>query len=453
MSRMRSVLLNILTSLTITLAGCGGGSDTPPPPPSGPTITNFVADRSAYWVGEQAQLTVAFSNGTGRLEPDGIAVTSGQTITTPMLSVPIRYQLIVTDGTTSVTRSLDLAVSYRDRLRQIAMPFARGEHQAVRLPDDRVLIIGGEDNSNAFPSSVYAFNPGTETFTPFAELATGRVGFVALALYDGDVLVVGGSRALTGAPDAELINHATGAVAATHGAPQRIRHDAAATLLMDGRVFICGGRAPTAPETTVELYDPATGTFSLLTGTLHVGRSRHTVTRIDQRRLLIYGGLTIDGQPAPPEIYDVVAGTSAVLPAAENIARSNHEAITLQDGGILIIGGEDHDQAPIANVLRFDPGSGTFAPYATLATARSATAVNRLLDGRVFIAGGVYGLRSFDITSTTEFLADAAQRRDGPAMNVARRDFTVTRLNSGKLLIVGGLGGNLWPLSSAEIFE
>jgi hypothetical protein len=141
------------------------------------------------------------------------------------------------------------------------------------------------------------------------------------------------------------------------------------------------------------------------------------------------------------------------LPAPETVARGNHRAITLQDGGILLLGGEDYDQMPLATVLRFDPGSSTFAPYATLATPRSATAINRLVDGRLFIAGGVTGLLSSESTNTTELLTDTAQRHDGPAMSVRRRDHTVTRLNSGKLLVVGGLGTDMWPLSSAEIYE
>jgi hypothetical protein len=359
----------------------------------------------------------------------------------------------VTDGSTTVSRNLDLQVRYRDRLRSVPMPFARGEHAAVRLPDDRVLIVAGEGDTNAFPETVYAFHPGTETFSPFAQLSTGRVGFIALALNSGDVLLAGGVRALNGAPEAEVINHLTGAVTPTQNPPRRSRYQAAATLLMDGKVFICGGLVSSLADNTVEVYDPDTRTFTLLPGTLQVGRILHTVVRIDQRRLLIYGGLTSTEQPAPPEIYDIVTGASTVLTLPEPGVRANHEAITLQDGGILIIGGEDYGQMPLTTVLRFDPGSSTFSRYATLATARSATAVNRLLDGRVFITGGVSGVLSSDATDTTETLSDTAQRHDGPSMSVRRRDHTVTRLNSGKLLIVGGLGTNLWPLASAEIFE
>jgi hypothetical protein len=448
---MKTSLHAILMASVLALGGCGGDNSTPPP--AGPTITTFSADAASYWLGEQARLTAVFSHGTGTLEPDGITVTSGQTVTTPILSTPIVYRLVVTDGATTVTRALNLDVRYRDRLRAVPMPFSRGEHRAVHLPDDRVLIIGGEDETNLFPSRVYAFNPATETFAPFAELSSGRTGHIALSLHTGEVLVTGGARAVLASPDAELINHATGAVTPTLTSPARRRIHAAATLLMDGKVFICGGLSGAPATDSVEVYDPETRTFTLLPGTLQVARFMHTVVRIDQRRLLVYGGFTSGSQPAPPEIYDVVAGTSTVLPAPEPVARGNHRAITLQDGGILLLGGEDYDQMPLATVLRFDPGSSTFAPYATLATPRSATAINRLVDGRLFIAGGVTGLLSSESTNTTELLTDTAQRHDGPAMSVRRRDHTVTRLNSGKLLVVGGLGTDMWPLSSAEIYE
>jgi hypothetical protein len=70
-----------------------------------------------------------------------------------------------------------------------------------------------------------------------------------------------------------------------------------------------------------------------------------------------------------------------------------------------------------------------------------------------FTSGGVTGLLSSQVTETTELLGAGGARRDGPSMGIPRRDHTVTRLNSGKLLIVGGLGTNVVPIASAEIYE
>lgn len=450
---MRIIARTAFMAAAALLAACGGGESPAPAPPAGPTIASFTADAPLYYMGEQARLTAVFSNGTGRLQPDDIPVTSGQAIATEALTSPIQYRLVVSDGTTSVSRTLDLQVRYRDRVRAIAMPFARGEHRAVKIAGGRVLVIGGEDDGNVFPRQVPAFDPATETFAPFAELSSGRVGHTAIQLYTGEVLVTGGIIALTGAPGAETIHPTTGVVTATANPPARNRVWAAATLTMDGQAFICGGLVGVARDDTVETYDPQTRSFSLLPGRLQVGRMQHRVVRIDTRRFLVYGGHTADMQPAPPEIYDMASGTSTVLPLPESTVRANHAAITLENGGILIIGGEDHDQQPVSEVLRFDPATSTFSHYATLALGRSGPAINRLLDGRVIITGGITGMASSSSTDSIELLTDTAQRQDGPRMGVARREHTITRLDNGKLLIIGGLQPNGWPLASAEIYE
>lgn len=79
--------------------------------------------------------------------------------------------------------------------------------------------------------------------------------------------------------------------------------------------------------------------------------------------------------------------------------------------------------------------------------------VDRLVDGRLLVAGGVTGIRSTDLTASTELFSATGIRTDGPAMGVSRRNHSITRLNSGKLLVIGGLGTDLWPLASAEIYE
>lgn len=434
------------------LGGCGGGGGGGGSPPSNdPAIDQFSSDRSAYYVGEDARLTAVFKNGTGLIKPDDIPVQSGQTVTIGSLTASTRYQLVVSNGTQTVTRDLNMSVSYRERMRAVPMPFARAEHAAVRLLDGRVLIFGGGDNSSAYPDSVWAFDPRTEQFTQISTLATGRVGFVSRSLNNGDVLIVGGERSLTGAPAAELIDGRTGAVTPIPNAPHHNRLFAAATLLMDGTLLICGGTRGGA-DNTVEIYDPVARTFTLLPGTMAVGRMDHTAVRIDQRRILIYGGFTVDGQAAPPEIFDPVSGTSTLLPAAEPDVRARHTAHTMQDGGVLIIGGENVDGQPTNSVLRFDPASGAFQPFTSFATPRSHLALGRLVDARILVTGGTPGIAS-EGTNTTELMTVEGVRRDGPTMSHGRFLHTVTVLQNGKLLIVGGLDASRAALASAEIFE
>ncbi len=437
----------------VFLSGCGGGGGgSTSQPPSGPVITQLTSDRSAYHVGDSAQLTAVFANGTGVLQPDDVPVQSGQPVTISGLTQNIRYKLVVTNGGQSVSRDLDLIVSYREHMRAIEMPFARAEHAAATLQDGRVIIFGGEDNGSVFPSSVWAFDPGTERFSQIGELATGRVGFVSVTLFDGDVLVAGGLRALTGSPGAELIDGDTGASSSLPNAPQRERVFAAASLLLNGTVLISGGLKGAIPDNTVEIYDPANDTFTLLPGPLQVARAEHTSVRINERRVLIYGGYTVDGQPAPPELYDPVAATSTLLPAAEPGARARHVAHTMIDGGVLILGGVDADDQPVNSILRFDPAASTFSSFASMATPRASFGVGRLVDSRLLIAGGTHSMSGAG-TDTTEIVAVDGGRRDGPVMTRTRFLHTVTPLRSGKVLVVGGLDEGRRVIQGAEVFE
>lgn len=441
-----------ILTIGIFLCGCGGGGGSASAPPASPVINRFTSDRSAYHVGDNAQLTAVFANGSGVLQPDDVPVQSGQPVTIDGLTQTIRYKLVVTSGGQSVSRELDLNVSYRERMRAIDMPFARAEHAAATLRDGRVIIFGGEDNGSVFPNSVWVFDPGTERFSQIGELATGRVGFVSVTLFDGDVLVAGGLRALTGSPGAELIDGDTGVSSPLPNAPQRERVFAAASLLLNGTVLISGGLRGAIPDNTVEIYDPANDTFTLLPGSLQVARAEHTSVRINERRVLIYGGYTVDGQPAPPELYDPVAATSTLLPAAESGARARHVAHTMIDGGVLILGGLDADDQPMSSILRFDPASSTFSPFASMATPRASFGVGRLVDSRLLLPGGTHSIAGAG-TDTTEIVGVDGGRRDGPVMTRPRFLHTVTPLRSGKVLIVGGLDEARRAVAGAEVFE
>lgn len=439
--------------LALLLCACGGGGGTDSPSEV-PSIVQFGADRSSYFVGERAQLTARFENGTARIEPGGIPVQDGQSVTSLALGYgPNEVELIVSDGVTTATRKLTLNGTYRDRMRTIEVPFARGEHAALRLADGRVLVAGGEDASGTLPASLWVFDPATERFADFgATLSTGRVGFTATRLNDGTVLVAGGERGLTAAPSAEIIRPADRTVIPTASEMQRSRTFAAATLLADGRVCLSGGTGLAAGD-TVEIYDPATGRFTLLAGRLSFGRYAHTATPLDGSRVLIYGGFTASQQPAPPEIYDVATGTSTPLPAIEAHARGNHVAHRMPDGSVLIIGGEDGDATTLTSVVRFDPATGLLAPFASLATPRALLALGQLADARLLLVGGNTGQPDDDVTNTTETLAADATRRDGPVMSRARWLHTATPLVDGRLLILGGLDADRRPIAGAEVYE
>ena len=444
----RALLSAMLLLLLTSLAGCGSDDESKDPD------IRLQADSSSYFVGETAKLTATFPKGTGRIEPGDIPVTSGQTITTPILTTNIRYTLTVTEAGERSRRSLDLNVRYRERVRAVAAPFARSEHVAIPLADGRVVIFGGEDAGSALPDTMYVFDPEDETFEHFGSLSSGRVAFTAIALYDGDILVYGGITGLTAAPRVEIIDGETGAVSVPADQPTHTRIYAAASKLMDGRVLISGGMRSGQPYSqTVERYDPQTQMFTLLPGGLNVGRAGHTMARINDRAFLVYGGATLNAVPAPPELYDPATGNSTTLTTPESNGRLDHLVHTMRDGTVWIIGGQDFDGQPLHSVQRFDPATSTFLQSFNMATPRNSTALARLADARVLIVGGHTTASASSATLTTEILGLPTERRDGPQMSVKRWFHTATTLPNGKVLIFGGLDGQQRVLSSAEIFE
>ena len=90
-----------------------------------------------------------------------------------------------------------------------AMHFARRQHNAVILPDGKVLIVGGSsgsgfDNSSTPVLPTEMWNPATGAFTVMASIATYR-GYhsTAVLLPDGRVLSAGGN---VGGPNAQLFS-------------------------------------------------------------------------------------------------------------------------------------------------------------------------------------------------------------------------------------------------------
>ena len=117
------------------------------------------------------------------------------------------------------------------------MTTPRTGHTATLLPDNRVLVAGGNDGSAL--SSAELYDPATDTWSGTDSLATARGSHTATRLPDGRVLVVGrynnGSLA-----SAELYDPATYAWSAAGSlAVARVGHTA--TLLPDGRVLVAGG--------------------------------------------------------------------------------------------------------------------------------------------------------------------------------------------------------------------
>ena len=126
---------------------------------------------------------------------------------------------------------------------QARTPESLGGQTTTRLPDGRLLRLGGED-SNGATWKASLFDPSTQTtFTLAGRMFEARAWHTATILPDGGVLIVGG-RGATGEPlsSAERFDPGTETFAQVEmpDALPRVGHTA--TLLTDGRVLLAGGQ-------------------------------------------------------------------------------------------------------------------------------------------------------------------------------------------------------------------
>ena len=114
----------------------------------------------------------------------------------------------------------------------------RHKHDAIRLTDGRVLVIGGADRSDRVHyATTEIYTPGTATFERGPEMGHRRykVAGTSVLLPNGDVLVTSGARS------AELLDARTGAFREIPRSMPEACRFAAVAPLRDGDVLIAGG--------------------------------------------------------------------------------------------------------------------------------------------------------------------------------------------------------------------
>lgn len=115
---------------------------------------------------------------------------------------------------------------------------ARHKHDAIRLGDDRLLVVGGADRSDRVHyTSTEAYDPRTATFERGPSMANRRYKFAgtSVLLPNGSVLVTSGAQV------AELLDPGSWTFREVRGRfPDAYRFSAAAPL-PGGDVFIAGG--------------------------------------------------------------------------------------------------------------------------------------------------------------------------------------------------------------------
>jgi hypothetical protein len=341
----------------------------------------------------------------------------------------------------------------------------RADHTATGLFDGRVLIVGGTSQITSATSSVQLFDPFDDTFSDRAPLARARARHAAVVAPDGRVLVAGGAdqNGLVSEAEAYSFNQNSWESAGTLVVPRR---DPTLTVFSTSgfaRVFVIGGTdAAGAPVSAVEEWDPVGKRFSNVSG-LSEGRTNHRAIST-LTRLFVGPGTGPSGAQNTGVVFDS-AGAIVETPTLR-FARSG-AALSFQSSlrRLLVSGGSDATgPRRDAEVLDVDqPQSQLLSSIPDLVVARTRHEVADLSNSRVLIVGGrgTSGL-ALDEGEVFTFLIQsfgslsgsqgAFARTSDRTMNRARERFSATSLPDGRVLILGGVDERGACIAGAELF-
>jgi hypothetical protein len=228
------------------------------------------------------------------------------------------------------------------------MTALRAAHAATLLPNGKVLLTGGQIDNNNGDGSVTAelYDPVANSFaTLTATLTTPRGGHTSTLLPNGRVLITGGfNNSATALNTAELFDPVTQAFTPLVATMTSPRENHTATLLPNGKVLLAGGNSAGVTINSAELYDPVANSFTALVPTLNSVRAVHTATLLPSGRVLMAGGgiLLSSGSITvfnTAELYDPVANSFTLLATPLTTPRVGLAASLLPNGQVLLTGG------------------------------------------------------------------------------------------------------------------
>jgi Kelch motif/Galactose oxidase, central domain len=329
-----------------------------------------------------------------------------------------------------------------------SLNIARFGHTATRLPDGKVLVVGGLNVIGA-PGSAELYDPITGLWSFTGNLNVPRFEHTATLLEDGKVLVAGG--AYGGAITAEVYDPVTGLWSLT-GNLNAVRYSHTATRLRDGKVLIAGGGDTLflGPTNAAEVYDPATRTWSL-TGNLNEGRLVHTATLLANGEVLVAGGINdFEGQFLlnSAELYDPATKTWRYT-GSLNTGRADYAAVLLLNGDVLAAGGDYYSQNNSSEI--YHVAKGTWSNNAGGFSLRFYPTLTLLQNGKALITGGAifgrygfFGLPGSTFSDAHLYNPATGSWKQTAKLNEPRALHTATLLSDGKVLVVGGSHAELY---------
>jgi N-acetylneuraminic acid mutarotase len=127
-------------------------------------------------------------------------------------------------------------------------------------------------------------------------------------------------------------------------------------------------------------------------------------------------------------------------------ARNGHSATLLPGGTVLVVGGTSSPHGTsLASAEIYDPATNRWSAAASMVVARSHHAAALLANGKVLVVGGTYEAATVEIYdhATNTWTSVGSPNNDPRPLGP-----TATRLQDGRVMIVGGANGGAFTVNS-----
>ncbi|MFA6977912.1 MAG: FG-GAP-like repeat-containing protein [Ignavibacteriaceae bacterium] len=381
-------------------------------------------------------------------------------VTTGLSSGTYRFrvsQLLTTDINSANDKSVGVFFVNWDST--ASMAFRRSGHTANILADGRVLITGGNIPGFIYSSCEF-YEPEVDNgfggWSNAPSMSVARFKHSATTLPDGKILITGGvNESFQRERSSEIFNPEGNAGLGIWNSTDSMvlgRYMHTATLLQSGKVLVVGGLSPNGISPTCELFDP-TGNDGqgkwLNVTSLNIARSGHTAVLLSDGKVLVVGGENASQiSTSSCEIFDPSANGglgSWTITDSMSAVRNGHKTVLLSSGKVLVTGGGSQ----VSEI--FDAsGNGNWSNSGPMIEKRSYHTATLLMKGKVLVAGG--GSNSCEIfdPNGSEGLGTW---EIASAMRISRSSHTISELMNGKLVVVGGSSVGTQTINGCELFD
>lgn len=345
-----------------------------------------------------------------------------------------------------------------------AQPLPRTEMASAAVPGLGIFFVGGRDPSGTPRADTAVYDVYTHTIIPTANTAKAIAGAVATPVSGTKAVVWGGATmgglGMPGAPDGTLNvfdpTVGIGIWAPLTADPIAARAYANLTVLGSGDALVSGGLDGNgSPLATAGLINAA-GKVRLtqIASPMAAPRVGHAVAAAkfpDGDGALLFGGLQpgVTGLPVAERLVGQ-AFAAYDLGALEN--RVNATATTLPSGQVLILGGKTASGAQDSALLvttNASPPTVMTMP-ALLSVAREGHSAT--LTGNDLVVCGGADAGGMAQASCDIFDATTVGRKATVPLATARRGHSAQALETGPVVIAGGVGADGVPLASIELY-